>query len=119
MREAGKVPMVTKKVITAMLSKSSDEWKQILDSYDIPNELGLHYEDVYQQPQAWANYALEEVEYPEGMTAMPMPPIEFSAYGRKSFTKVKDVGGNTDEVLQSVGYTIEEIKKLREIGAIY
>lgn len=119
MREAGKVPAVTKKVEAAMLTKSSSEWQQILDSYDIPNELGLHYNDVYKQPQAWANNCLEEVDYPEGKTAMPMPPIEFSAYGRKPFSKVTDVGGNTEEVLKAAGYTEEEIQALREKGAIY
>lgn len=119
MREAGKVAAVTKKVIEAMLTKPSDEWRQILDHYDIPNELGVHYSDVYKQPQAWANHCLEEVEYPEGVTAMPMPPIEFSAYGRKPFTKVEDVGGNTDELLTAAGYTEEEIAHLREIKAVY
>ena len=119
MREAGKVSMVTQKVIKAMLTKTSVEWQQILDSYDIPNELGIHYDEVYKQPQAWANNCLEEVEYPEGKTAMPMPQIEFSAYDRKPFTKVKSVGGDTDELLKTAGYTEDEIKHLREINAIY
>ncbi len=119
MREAGKVPEVTRKVEAAMLTKTAAEWQQILDSYDIPNELGIHYNDVYKQPQAWSNNCLEEVEYPEGTTAMPMPPIEFSAYGRKAFTRMPYVGGNTDEVLKDAGYTEEEIAHLRESGAIY
>lgn len=119
MREAGKVAMVSKKVEAAMLTKTSAQWMEILDRYDIPNELGIHYDQVAQQKQAWANHCLEAVEYPEGVTAMPMPPIEFSAYGRKPFTKVSTVGSHNDEVLASLGYSAEELAHLHDIKAIY
>jgi crotonobetainyl-CoA:carnitine CoA-transferase CaiB-like acyl-CoA transferase len=119
MRDAGRVPEVTKKVEAAMLTRTAGEWQEILDGYDIPNELAVHYGQVYQDQQAWDNDCFEAVEYPEGTTAMPMPPIEFSTYGRKPFEKSTAVGGNTTEVLRQAGYTDEEIETMRKNGAIY
>lgn len=114
MRKSGKLPMVAKKVSEVFLTKTSQEWLQILADHDIPTELLMHLKDVCKDKQAWANGCFDKVEYPDGATvAMPAPPIVFADCRRKDFVINQYIGENTDTVLKSVGYSDEEIAEMR------
>ncbi len=115
MRNSGKTAIVTKKIEDIFLTKDSAEWQKILDDLDIPNEVAGHFSEVWQSDQAWANGCFENVDYPDGVTtAMPMPPISFSEYGRKPVKPQGGVGSDTDEIFAEMGYTPEQIAELRE-----
>ena len=119
MRDSGKLPEVTEKIQQKMLMKTSMEWKTIFDQYDVANEIGRHFKDVYKDEQARANNAFDDVEYPDGtVTAMPAPPFEFSEYGRHAFRKTGDVGRDTFEVLPMMGYSEERISLLKEQNVV-
>lgn len=98
-----------------MLTKTSNEWQAIFDAHDIANEIARHFSDVYQDEQARANLAFDEVEYPGGITtALPAPPFYFSEYGRKEFQKTGVIGRDTNEVLGSLGYSADAVRQMRE-----
>ena len=66
------------------------------------------------------NGYVEPVEYADHLKVMmPCPPVHFSGYGRRPYAPTGAIGADTDAVLTEMGYTKEEIQKLRENGAIH
>ena len=118
MRDSGKLQEVTHKLEKIMKSRPSDEWIRIFEENDVACEKGRHFKDVYLDPQARANGAFEDVAYPDGVTAMPTPPLSFSEYGKKPFCKAGPVGRDTDRVLGALGYSTDEIEALRKKKAV-
>lgn len=119
MRASGKVAWVSAKVEEKMRTKTSDEWLKILSDHDVPAERLRHFAEASKDPQAWANGFLEEVPYPDGVkTAIPTPPIQFSDYRRKEFEKRGPVGMDTEDVLASLGCSLEQIEDLRQRGVV-
>ncbi len=49
---------------------------------------------------------------------MAEPPISFGEYGRREYEPCGAIGHETAEVLQELGYTEDEILKLREKKAV-
>lgn len=114
MRKSGKLPAVTKRVNEAILKKTSREWLEIFAEHDIPSELLVHFKDVCKDKQAWDNDTFDEVIYPDGAkVAMPAPPIVFPEFERKKCVINQGIGQDSDEVMLSVGYTQEEIDRMR------
>lgn len=119
MRQEGVLPECVKNVAEAISGKSRQEWEEIFTENDVPFEVARHSCEVYKDKQAWDNGYLENVEYPGGVvTAVPTPPIQFSEYGRRPFTREGTVGCDTDRVLQELGYGAQEVEDLRREGAV-
>lgn len=119
MRRAGKISECSRRIAEAMEKKSSKEWAEMFSENDIPCERGAHFCELYRDEQAWANEFLENVAYPGDVTtAVPVPPIRFSAYARRSFQQQTRVGADTDEILGGLGYSEEQLRTMREEGAI-
>jgi len=115
MRAAGKIEYYSRRMQELISQKSSDEWIELLRSYDIPCERIRHFKDIPSDEQAWANGYLERVAYPDGVdTVIPVPPLCFSEYGRKPFERKGGVGQDTDEVLKNLGKTDAEIAELKK-----
>ena len=75
--------------------------------------------DVSEDPQAWANDYLEHVEFPNGhVDVMPTSPIEMLSVGSLKTVPSHTVGQDTTDVLASLGYTQEQIDKMRAEGAV-
>jgi len=114
MRETDAVAEVVAKVEKIMLTRTAEEWCEIFDANDIPNEKVRHFKEVYLDQQAWVNGCFEKVSYPDGAeTALPMPPILFSDFGRKGYETKGCVGEDTEEILRSLGYSDKEIADMR------
>lgn len=119
MAASGKVKETAEKVAAKMAQKPSDEWMKLLKERDVPTERIRHFKDASKDVQAWANGYLEEVDYRDGAaTIVPTPPMQFSEYGRKSFSPAKRIGGNTREILMDLGYSEDEIVSLQSKKAI-
>ena len=61
------------------------------------------------------------VEYPDEdhtTVMMPNPPIAFSEYGRRSYKPTGCIGEDTEEILTSMGYSPEQIKAMKDSGAV-
>ena len=67
----------------------------------------------------WANGYFEKVGYPDGCeTAMPVPPIVLTEYARRGFVPQGALGADTESVLAAMGYSEEQITRLRDLKAI-
>ena len=113
MRRAGKLAGITDKLAAIMLTKTSAQWAAVFTENDIPYEVTHHIKDIPNDRQAIENGYIESIEYPDGITAVPVPPIKYSDYGRREFTKQRSIGADTDDVLLSLGYAETEIAALR------
>lgn len=118
MRDSGLMDYYFAKVIEVMKTKSSDEWIELLEKYDIPYGHEIHFADVYKDEQAWANDSFTNVEYPSGTLAVPNPPVRFSEYEQRAFAIMGGVGENTEEVLREHGFSAEECSDMRARGVI-
>ena len=118
MRESGALTVLSRKMEKIMRTKTCAAWEQILDANDIPNERLRHYSEIAGDEQANANECFDEVSYPDGTAAMPVPPIRFSDYGRLPTAPTPVMGHDTQNVLREIGYTEETIAGLKKKGAI-
>lgn len=119
LRKVGKLEAVIKHMAESIAKKPSDEWIKLFEENDLPYETVGSVMTLYKNEQAWANGYLENVSYPDGNeTAMPVPPIVFSDYDRRGFVPQGDIGADTDSVLFAAGYSEEDIKRLKDSGAV-
>lgn len=119
MRQTNMLEKICAKLRQIFLTKTRDEWCEILREADIAYDKLLHYDEVYTDPQAWANEYLEDVTFADGTkAAIPMPPIRFSAYDRERTVSTGTVSQDAERILTELGYSAEQIRQLRDCGAI-
>ena len=69
--------------------------------------------------QAWANGYLENVEFRDGKTAvMPRSPLHMDSVGEITTKVAPRIGTHTAEVLAELGYTAEQIDRMKQDKAI-
>jgi len=103
----------------AMVEKTSDEWLLFAKEADIPMVKMQHFSETSNDEQAIANGYIQEVNYSTGKTfKIPSSPIEMESVGPLYTEPTKSIGQDTEEVLKSHGYSMEEINKLRSLGVI-
>lgn len=103
----------------AFMKKNRDEWVEAISSTGIICGKIGHMKDLAQDPQAIANDFVRDVEFPTGNTiTMPTVPVHFSEYKTDSYKPSGAIGRDTQAVLQSIGYTEEQIEDARKLGAI-
>ncbi len=103
----------------AFLTRTRDEWFDIMKDADTCVSPVLELDEVVNDPQLLSRDMFPQFDHPtEGkVTQLGMPvklsdtPAEF-----RSFAPV--LGQQTDEILQGLGYSLQQIKDLRESGAI-
>ncbi len=117
-RESGVAAEYGEKVDRFMAARTSDEMIAIFEKYDIPYGPETHFADICKDEQAWANDCLENVTYPSGVVAMPKPPVKFSEYDQREFKVCGAVGEETHEVLNSLGYSDEDIDEMSKSGVL-
>lgn len=119
MRQSGMIAVITRKMEALMLTRPCAQWEALFNANDIPNERLRHYKDIPHDLQAAANDVFDYVNYPDGQSpAMATPPIRFSDYGKLPTQQTGYIGADTDTILQRLGYSADEIAKLREKGAV-
>ncbi len=101
------------------LTQDSSYWLQRAREVGLPMAKLLHYCDVVNDEQAWANGFLEEVEFESGNTnIVPVSPIHMETIDGLRTVPVAPVGTDTKAVLKDLGYTDEEIQVLNENGSV-
>jgi len=105
---------------SVLLTKTSDEWMELLTPLDTPTVKMPHFADVSEDPQAWANRYLEKVTYPTGFThTIPTSPIEMECFDEPIVTQVtRCVGQDTKIILQELGYSETQIQKMMDDGVV-
>ncbi|MEG1741283.1 MAG: CoA transferase, partial [Acetivibrio sp.] len=104
--------------------KNIDDWIEIFKTEDLPFDKEVIWEEILEDPQVWADDILCHVAgYPEregmGTTrTLVRTPVKFKESGVPEYKKGPKIGEHTEEVLEKLGYTNKEIKKMKDNGAI-
>ena len=109
------VPMFEKIFVT----KTSDEWLKIFRELDIVSGKINHFADVLEDEQAWANQYIQKYTCQNGNERiLPTCPVRLGSQGAIPLGKPMQYGENNVDVMQSLGYSEEQIKELFEKGAL-
>jgi crotonobetainyl-CoA:carnitine CoA-transferase CaiB-like acyl-CoA transferase len=103
-----------------MLTKTSDEWAELLLKADIVHQKLMTANEVSKSEQAWANGYLTHVEMADGVNAVvPTSPVSFFGWERPATQRAHEVGADSSKILARYGYSPEEIEKLFASGAVH
>ncbi len=117
--ESGVIVEAVKRCNEIFLTRTSAEWRELLSANSVSCEVMQSTCDVSRDSQAIENHYVEELEFAGGLKVMmPCPPVHFSEYTRRPYEPTGEIGKDTDAVFASLGYSGEEIARLREKGAI-
>jgi CoA:oxalate CoA-transferase len=103
------------------LTKTTDEWIEILEAVSFPCAPISNVADVMNNPQLIDREMFVKTEYPGiGEITVAGNPIKMSSFEECGHRKpAPTIGRDTDDVLKEIlEYTDEEIKELKEKGAI-
>lgn len=102
-----------------LLTKTRDEWVEMLAAADVPSAPVLSLEEVARDPQVQARGMIVEWEAPDGRKiGMVNHPIQFSDTPASIRRAAPELGEHTEEVLREAGYGSEDMARLREAGAV-
>lgn len=103
-----------------LASRSSAQAISELEFARIPAGPVLDAGQVLEDPQVEARGLLQDVEFPSAPSPVPLasPAIGLSSTPPKIRHRAPMVGEHTDEVLRELGYSTEEITKLRKANVV-
>ncbi len=103
----------------SIAKRTLEEWKPILDEYQLIYSPAQDPTDVAKDEQAWANDFFAEVEHPTlGKINLVANPIKLSKMPSSIRTTAPQSGQHTEEVLLENGYTWDDIARFKEQGLI-
>ena len=96
----------------------SQEWFGILEEKGVPAGPVRFVEELYDDPQVQANHLVSDLEHPEaGLVRMIGPLAQFSATPLNP-TPPAALGQHTDEILEGLGFSGEEVQRWRDAGIV-
>ncbi len=100
-------------------SQPSTHWLQLAKEYDMTLVRMHHFSDIAEDPQAWENGFVENVEFSNGNTnVMPASPIEMDSCTPPHTQPTPPMpGADTAAILTQLGYTQEQIQAMLDAGA--
>lgn len=118
---AANIDAVYEKVGQLMLTRTTEEWRQLLDAADVPNMPMNTPADLLQSPQLRATGFISEVEHPsEGAMHVMAHPTRWSATPPSSkFSPAPRLGEHTRTVLAQAGYSPTQIDAMVLQGACH
>jgi len=103
----------------AFVKKPSAEWMALLQEADCICAPVATYEELVNDPQVRANEYIVEVDHPtQGRIPVIGAPWRFSETPAEIAPAAPELGQHTEEILQDLGYSWEQIGALRETGAL-
>lgn len=103
---------INKIVSERIRKKSRAQWIDILNSAGVPCGLINNMEDVFADPQVLHQEMLIDSPQPTGPVKMPGFPVKISGAPARVHRPSPQLGGNTTEVLEEIGYDNGEINSL-------
>jgi len=103
----------------SFLTKTRDEWFELLTQNDIPAGKVYTLDEVFSDPQVLQRQMVTEIEHPtlgKIKQAGIAPKLSHTPGKVRTFTPL--TGEHTEEVLRGLGFSREEIENLRQEGAI-
>ena len=102
---------------SAMITKSTDEWMDILDEAGVPAAPVLHRSQMIHNPQVVANGIVQEYEHEiAGPLRQARTPARFEGTQAEYRFGGRPLGADSAEVLAEVGYDSDEVKNLLADG---
>lgn len=103
-----------------MQTKTSEEWLQLFTEQDIVIQKVTAPQELYLSEQAQANGYFSQIDYEVSghKTIMPNTPIQFFDMETGKTEKTGDIGCDTVEILQELGYSTKEIETLSNKGVV-
>ena len=102
------------------LERTAAEWDEYLEAQDLVHDVHVHFRDVYENEQARANHFIEEVTFRNGEKAwLPRPCIVSRNLGTPEYRLAPIMGEHSEEIIEQLGYSREEIERMHESGAFY
>lgn len=102
-----------------MGTKPIREWVEILDAADVPAAPILERGQVFDEPQMLENNMIASIDHPAaGRVKMVAPPVQLSSTPGSVRKPAPQLGEDTEEVLGGLGYSAEEIERLRAAAVI-
>jgi crotonobetainyl-CoA:carnitine CoA-transferase CaiB-like acyl-CoA transferase len=101
--------------------RTADEWEQYLQSRHVPAGRVRRLSESLTDPQLASRRVLhrhEKIEGIEGPVTVPLAAFKFAEGGPSIETAPPRLGQHTDDVLAGLGYSKDDIAKLRADGAI-
>jgi crotonobetainyl-CoA:carnitine CoA-transferase CaiB-like acyl-CoA transferase len=96
-----------------------DEWNEILQKVDVCAAPVYNLAEVFQDPQVLHRKMVFEMEHPRlGKIKQLGFPVKLSDTPAQAELPPPDLGGNTDEILTAQGFSVDEIRHLREQGIV-
>jgi crotonobetainyl-CoA:carnitine CoA-transferase CaiB-like acyl-CoA transferase len=106
-------------IAEALHAKTSREWFELMVEAGLPSGPVYSIKDVFADPQVEALRIARSVTHPRlGEIDLVAQPCEITGFDRAIRTATPDLGEHNKEVLQSLGYSSDEIAKLKAAGAI-
>lgn len=99
-------------IVEAFSVLSIDQVAQRLETANIANARVNDMKGVWMHPQLQARDRWREVDSPVGVLPALLPPASSNAFTPR-MGPIPAVGENTDAVLTSLGYSVEEVARLR------
>ena len=106
--------------LTATLkTRTTEEWLEVLDEAGVPCGPVLTLDEVYQHPQVKARTMDIEVEHPvAGRIHAIGFPVKYSSTPGQMYRPAPVLGQHTFAMLESLGYSPEQCRRLEEDGAV-
>ncbi len=99
----------------AFAKKPTEEWMELLTAADCICAPVASYQDLVNDPQVRANDYIVEVDHPtRGRMPVVGAPWRFSETPVEVAAAAPELGQHTEEILQELGYSWEQIGALRE-----
>ncbi len=100
-------------------NKTRDEWFDLLAKADVPVGKVMDVDEIFSEPHVIHRQMVVDVDHPRyGKMKQLGFPIKFSDTPWQIQIPPARLGEHTDEVVSGLGYSTEEIQKLREDGDV-
>ena len=101
------------------MEKTTDEWLSVFDAAGVPAAPVRAVSELFDDPQVRANDLVVDFHHPAaGAVSMIGPVIQMAKTPSAVLRPPPTLGQHNEEVLAEIGYSAEEIVKLRETGAL-
>jgi crotonobetainyl-CoA:carnitine CoA-transferase CaiB-like acyl-CoA transferase len=108
---------LAKKAVALMKEKTTEEWLEIFDKAGVPVSPVYYTEELATHEQVTENENVVHLEHTLlGPLTMYGPTLKMSETPLKAQRASPALGEHTEQILLGIGYTKEEIERLKEEG---